>query len=66
MFGKLRKHRTFQYTPRFYKPEEDERKRPKIRIRPSARSAHRRSMVFMIAAIGFVLYILFLLSRIGK
>ncbi len=66
MFGKLRKHRSYQYTPRFYKPEEDKERKPRIRIRRSGRSAQYRSVLYLLVTIAFLMYVLYLLSRIGK
>ncbi|RMF59300.1 MAG: hypothetical protein D6748_06735 [Calditrichaeota bacterium] len=66
MFGRLRKHRTYQYTPRFYKPEEEERRRPPLRIRRSSRTAQQRSILYLIITIGFVLYIFYMLSQLAK
>ncbi len=66
MFIKLAKHRKFEYTPRYYKPEGEDRIRQRIRIRRQRQRAKGRSLVWMIAMLAFVLYVMYLLSQIGK
>lgn len=66
MLFKLRKHRAFHYQPLYYKPETDERQRRKIRFQQARRKARsQRSFVFLLAALGIVIYFLYLLSQRG-
>lgn len=63
-----KKHRQYSYTPRFYNPEtrgEDGRK-PIHFSRAGVYRKSGRSLIFVLAAIGFIVYILHLLSQIGQ
>lgn len=66
MFFKLRKHRTYQYTPRFYKPEKEPRERRPIRFRRRRQKTSTRSLIFGFVAIALVIYILHILTQIAK
>ena len=63
-----KKHRQYSYTPRFYNPEArgEDGRRP---IRFSRAGVYRksgRSLIIVIISIGFIVYILHLLSQLGK
>ena len=67
MFMKLAKHKTFEYTPRFYDPKKDERKKPRIhfsRMRKTSRGS--RSFIWMIALFIFGVYLLYLLTKLAN
>jgi len=69
MFAKPgKKNRQYSYTPRFYAPEtRDEDGRRPIRFdRGGGYRKSGRSLVFVLAAIGFIVYILHLLSQMGQ
>ena len=66
MFIKLAKHRTFQYTPRYYDPEKEKRKHRGIRIRHQRHQAKGRSLIWMIATLGFVLYLMYFLLKLSQ
>ena len=68
MLTKLSKHRKFEYTPLYYDPEKDEREniRKRLGIRRLRRQAKTRSLVWMLATLAFLLYMLYLLSQVGK
>jgi hypothetical protein len=65
MFGKLAKHRDFQYTPRYYDPkkEEQEKGRPNISFRRMRRKTKTRPYIWLIAMLAFIIYLLFILSK---
>ncbi len=65
MFTKLAKHRTFQYTPRYWDPQKEEREHPRIKFRRVHNPKKSRSMFWYIIVIGFVAYLLYLLSHIS-
>jgi hypothetical protein len=66
MFDKLAKHRQFDYTPRYYDPkkEEQEKGRSNINFRRMHRRTKTRPYIWLIALFAFVIYLLFLLSKI--
>ena len=73
MFVRLKKHRTFNYTPRFYKPEEDESYRTRQRIRfrrgGSLTADYRKkswSLLVKVAAVGLVLYLIYWFAQIAQ
>ncbi|HFB67454.1 MAG TPA: hypothetical protein ENJ66_00705 [Calditrichae bacterium] len=68
MLTKLSKHRDFEYTPLYYKPEKDkdEQVRKRLGIRRLRHKHKTRSLIWMLATLGFILYMLYLLSQIGK
>ncbi len=68
MLTKLSKHRKFEYTPLYYNPEKDEQEniRKRLGIRRLRRRAKTRSLVWMLATLAFVLYMLYLLSQVGN
>lgn len=66
MFARLKKHRPYQYEPRFYNPDKESRERKPIRFQRRARKSNARSFVFVIAAIAIISYLLHLLSQIAN
>jgi hypothetical protein len=64
MFVRLKKHRPYQYEPRFYTPDKDSKARKQIRFRRPRRKGNALSMVFIITAIALILYVLHLLSKL--
>ncbi len=67
MFIRLRKHRRYDYTPRFYKPETAKtERRQKIRFeKPKRKSGSRRLMIYGAAFVA-LMYILLTLSQSGQ
>lgn len=66
MFYKLKKHRPYQYTPRFYKPEENSKERKPIRFQRTRGRVSPFSIVFFFIVISLLVYVLHLLSQIAK
>jgi len=65
MFGKLAKHRDFEYTPRYYDPkkEEQEKGRPNINFRRMRHKTKTRPYIWLIAMLAFIIYLLIILSK---
>jgi len=59
MFTKLAKHRSFEYKPRYYNPDEEKRKHAGIRIRRQRHHTKSKSLIWMIGLLGFILYMLY-------
>jgi ATP/ADP translocase len=60
MFMKKPRHRIFDYTPRFYKPEQDEKERRKRKLgfqRQRKILRHKRSPILWLLLIILVIYI---------
>lgn len=59
--GRRRKHKSFNYKPRYYDPEQDERKKKmqRIRIESKVRRGQGRS-VLLIAALLFIIFYIFI------
>ncbi len=68
MLTRLAKHRSFSYEPRYYKPEKDEqeRRRQRIKFRRPRHRSRRASTVGLFVLLAFVVYLLHLLSQLGK
>lgn len=69
MFGsRLPKSRRFNYEPRFYNPDKDEREKRRIDFKRKYRKqqARQRSLIWLIALLILLLYVIFILSRIGR
>jgi len=64
MFVRLKKHRPYQYEPRFYNPNKESEARKPIRFRRPRRKSNALSMVFIVTAIALILYVLHLLSQL--
>ena len=66
MFGKLPKHRKFDYTPHYYDPEKEERETGRKRIQFSHLRNRRQTKpyIWLIALAGFVIYLLVTLSKV--
>lgn len=67
MFMKRPRHRVFDYPPRFYKPETDEKERRKRRLGFTRRthiSKKRSSIIWLILIIALI-YIILRLKGIG-
>ncbi len=61
-----RKHRSYQYTPRFYKPEvPDPTERKQIRFKRNVRSQSNRSLLWTLVAILCVIYFIFYFNSSG-
>lgn len=73
MFVRLKKHRQYSYTPRFYKPEEDESYRTRQRIRfrrgGTLTADYRkksRSMLFKVIAVAAVIYLIYWFAQFAQ
>ncbi|RMG61284.1 MAG: hypothetical protein D6715_13980 [Calditrichaeota bacterium] len=68
MFTRLAKHRSFTYEPHYYKPEKDEqeRRRQRIKFRRPRHRPRRASTVGLFLLLAFIVYLLHLLSQLGK
>jgi hypothetical protein len=66
MFIKLAKHRSYEYTPRFYDPDKEKRKHPGIKIRSQRHRTRGRSLIWMIAVLGFILYLMYFLLKLSQ
>lgn len=67
MLMKKPRHRIFDYTPRFYKPEEDEKERLKRRLgfsRQRKFKPKKRSTIIWIVLSFIVLYLIIKFSRV--
>lgn len=67
MLMKRPKHRVFDYPPRFYKPEEDETEKKKRRLgftRQRKFKHRKRSPVFWVVILIFVVYLILKLNKI--
>lgn len=65
MFMRKPRYRIFDYPPRFYKPEKDEKERRKRRLgfqRQRKISRHKRSPLIWLVLIALVIYIYMKLS----
>ncbi len=67
MFMKLSKHRTFDYTPRRYDPKKEEKEsgRKPIRFQHLRSQRKSKSYIWLIFLLGFVMYIIYMLSKIS-
>jgi len=64
---KLAKHKTFEYTPRFYDPKKDESKKPRIHFSQLRETNRRsRSFIWMMALFIFGVYLLYLLTKMAN
>lgn len=66
MLMKRPRHRLFDYPPRFYKPEDDEKekKKRKLGFSRQRKFKHRkRSPVFWIVLLMFIIYLLLKLNK---
>lgn len=66
MFIKLAKHRSFEYTPRYYDPDKEKRKHRSIRIRRRRHEVKGRSLIWMIAALAFISYLMYFLLKLQQ
>ena len=70
MFLKVRKNRSYQYTPRFYDPAKERRegneRRPIRFRRGKGRTSSLRSMIFGFAVIALIIYALHQLAQLAK
>lgn len=68
MAARLARHRKFEYTPHYYKPENSEPSthRKRIRFRHLRRENRKHSLLWMGATLGFLLYLIYLFAQIGK
>jgi hypothetical protein len=67
MFFKKPSHRIFDYTPRFYKPEEDEKEKKKRKLGFSRQlkvSRKKRSPIFWLLLVTIAIFIYLKLSGI--
>lgn len=59
LFGSGRKPRRFDYEPRFYNPEKDEKLKKRMRIKSQTRSRHSRNapgLIYLCFLLGLVLF----------
>lgn len=66
MFIKLAKHRSFEYTPRYYDPDKEKRKHRNIRIRRRRHEVKSRGLIWMIALLAFILYLMYFLLKLQQ
>jgi len=68
MAARLAKHRKFEYTPHYYKPDETRpsARRMRIKFRHQRRENRTRSLLWMGATLGFIIYLLYLFSHLGR
>ena len=66
MFARLKKHRPYQYEPRFYKPDKESRERKPIRFQRRPRRGNALSFLFVFIAVAIILYFLYLLSQLAN
>lgn len=66
--SRLAKNRKFSYEPRYYNPDKERREGHQIKFKQGmTKSAHKqRSIFYLIFLLGFVIYIIYYLSRLGK
>jgi hypothetical protein len=68
MFMRKPSYRSFEYTPRYYKPEVDEENRRRWRLNVkfrSARKAHRkRPLILYLGVLALVIYMYLALSGV--
>jgi hypothetical protein len=59
--GRRRKHKSFDYTPRYYDPEKDEKRKAikRVRIESKVRRGQGRSVI-LIAAVLFIIFYIFI------
>ncbi len=65
MFTKLSKHRKFDYTPLFYDPAKEEREHPRIHFRRLRSRRKSYSLIWLIALLFLVIYLIIALSKIA-
>lgn len=67
MFGKLAKHRQFEYTPRYYDPkkEEQDKERPHFNFRRMHRKTKNRSYIWLLGMLAIIIYLLIIFSKLG-
>ncbi|MFH1943592.1 MAG: hypothetical protein ABIL68_15945 [bacterium] len=69
MLGRnLPKNRKFSYEPFIYNPKKEEREGRRIQFkRKTTKSAARtRSLIWLFILLGFILYMIYFLSRLGR
>lgn len=66
MFIKLARHRSYQYTPRYYNPDKEDKKRPRIRIRRRSHQARSKSLIWMFALLAFIIYLIYMFTQLQK
>ncbi len=66
MFIKLAKHRSFEYKPRYYDPDKEKRKYSGIRIRRRRHQTKNKSLIWMIALLAFILYVMYFLLKLSQ
>ncbi len=67
MLMKRPKHRVFDYPPRFYKPEEDEKERKKRKLgfsRLRTFKPRKRSPIFWLLLIIVIIYLILKLNKL--
>jgi hypothetical protein len=66
MFIKLAKHRSYQYTPRYYDPAKENKKGPRFRIRRQSHQAKSKSLIWMFALLAFIVYLIYMFTQLQK
>ncbi len=62
IIGKLPKHRQFNYTPRYYKPEKGQRQHREFHFKRKARRGQTRSVFFYALLLFFALWLVLQLA----
>lgn len=65
LFGSSRKPRRFDYEPRFYNPEKDEKLKKRMRIKSQTRSRHSRNAPGLIYLCFLLMLVLFMYNTLG-
>jgi uncharacterized membrane protein (DUF485 family) len=65
MFMKLTKHRNFEYTPRKYDPNKEDRKKPKFDFQQFRHRKKPKPFIWLLALFIFVVYLIIALSKIA-
>ena len=61
MFGKMPKHKSFDYVPRYYDPEKEKSRKDRIQFKPLSgrkRSNQGKSILFYALLLAMVVYII--------
>jgi len=65
MFSKLAKHRKFEYIPRKYDPNKEDREKPKFDFHQFRNRRKTRPFIWLLALFVLVIYLIIALSKIA-
>ncbi|MEJ2536732.1 MAG: hypothetical protein P8048_06725 [Calditrichia bacterium] len=65
MFLKLARHRKFEYTPRKYDPNKEDREKPNFNFQQFRNRRKTRPFIWLLALFIFVIYLIIALSKIA-